>query len=56
MPAVAGGILYFALIKGDLTRKDRLKRIVIDVVALLLIAVALLIISAFIEVYVSTLI
>jgi len=53
--ALAGGILYFAFIKGDLTKKDRVKRILVDVFTLLVISVVLLVVSAIIEVYISTL-
>lgn len=53
--AIAGGILYFAFIRGDLIKKDRVKRIVIDVASLMIISVVLLIISALLEVYISPL-
>lgn len=51
--ALAGGILYVAIIKGDL-RKNRFKRIITDTTLLLFISVTLLIISAVIEVFVSS--
>jgi len=51
--AVAGGILYFSFIRGDLLRKDRVKRTLIDVGLLVLASIALLIIAAFVEVYIS---
>ena len=54
--AIAGGTIYFAFIRGDLTDKDRIKRIVIDTVVLFIISIVLLIISAVLEVYVSSLI
>lgn len=56
LTSVAGGILYFAFIKGDLTNKDRVKRIILDVASLVLISVLLLVFSAILEVYVSPLI
>lgn len=54
--AFAGGILYFALIRGDLTKGNRVKRIIIDVIVLLLISFILLLFSAIIEVFISPLI
>jgi uncharacterized membrane protein SpoIIM required for sporulation len=54
--AVAGGIVYFAFIKGDLTKKGKTKRIVIDVIVLLGISILLLLIAAILEVFVSSLI
>lgn len=56
LAAIAGGIVYFAFIRGDLTKKDRIKRIVIDVITLLGISILLLIGSAILEVFVSPLI
>ena len=56
LASIAGGILYFAFIKGDLTNKNKIKRIAIDIISLLAISVFLLIISAILEVYVSSLI
>lgn len=56
LASIAGGILYFAFIKGDLTDKNRLKRIILDTSSLLLIAILLLLFSALLEVYVSPLI
>jgi uncharacterized membrane protein SpoIIM required for sporulation len=56
LASIAGGILYFAFIKGDLTNKNKIKRITIDIISLLAISVFLLIISAVLEVYVSSLI
>lgn len=56
LSAIAGGIIYFAFIKGDIAKKARVKRIIIDVVALILISIALLAIAAVIEVFVSPLI
>ncbi|MBS3088082.1 stage II sporulation protein M [Candidatus Pacearchaeota archaeon] len=56
LAAIAGGILYFAFIKGDLTNKDKLKRIILDTLSLILIAILLLLFSAILEVYVSPLI
>lgn len=54
--ALAGGIIYVALWKGDFLKEDRRKRIIFDVIVLILIAILLLIIAAFIEVYLSPLI
>ena len=54
--ALAGGIIYFAFIKGDLTKKEKVKRITIDTIALLGISVLLLLIAAVLEVFVSSLI
>ena len=56
LASIAGGILYFAFIKGDLTNKDKIKRIIIDTVSLILIAMLLLFFSAILEVYISPLI
>lgn len=56
LASIAGGILYFAFIKGDLTNKDKIKRILLDIASLILIAVLLLLFSAILEVYVSPLI
>lgn len=50
--ALAGGIFFIALIKGDL-KKDRFKRLSIDVSLLILTSIALVIISALIEVFIS---
>lgn len=54
LAAIAGGILYFAFLRGDLLRKERLKRIIIDIGVLVLISVILLILAALVEIYVST--
>ncbi len=56
LASVAGGILYFALIKGDLVNKDKIKRIILDTTALILIAILLLLFSAILEIYISPLI
>jgi uncharacterized membrane protein SpoIIM required for sporulation len=56
LAAIAGGILYFAFIKGDLTDKNKIKRIILDITSLLLISILLLLLSAILEVYVSPLI
>ncbi len=56
LASVAGGILYFAFIKGDLTNRDKLKRIIVDVASLIVISILLLLFSAILEVYVSPLI
>lgn len=51
--ALAGGIIYMAICRGDFTNPKVNKRIIIDVVALILISIFLLIVAAFIEVYAS---
>ena len=51
--ALAGGIIYFAFIKGDLTRKGMSKRIFTDVLVLIFLSLIFLIFSALIEVYIS---
>ncbi len=56
LTSLAGGILYFAFIKGDLTNKDKIKRIILDVSSLILISILLLLFSAILEVYISPLI
>ncbi len=54
--ALAGGIIYVALWKGDIVKQGRLKRLVIDSIILIFISIILLVVSALIEVYVSPLI
>jgi len=54
--ALVGGILFTAFIKGDLLKKDRAKRILIDSFVLILISIFILIFAAFIEVYISPLV
>lgn len=56
LAAIAGGILYFAFIKGDLTNKEKVKRIILDVLFLILISILLLLFAVILEVYVSPLI
>jgi stage II sporulation protein M len=51
--ALAGGILYVALVKGDFAKKGRKKRLLTDVLILITFSVLLLIIAALIEVYIS---
>lgn len=51
--ALAGGIIYMAVCRGDFTNPKRNKRIIIDVIVLFLISIFLLIVAALIEVYVS---
>lgn len=51
--ALAGGIIYMAICRGDFLDLKRNKRIIIDVIALILISVFLLIAAALIEIYVS---
>ncbi len=50
--SLAGSILFFAIIKGDI-REGRAKRIFTDVFIIILISVALLFVSALIESYIS---
>jgi len=54
--AIAGGILYFAFIKGDLTKPEKIKAIVLDSLTLILISILLLILAAILEVFISPLI
>ncbi len=54
--ALAGGIIYVALWKGDFAKQGRLKRLVIDSVVLIVLSILLLVVAALIEVYVSPLI
>jgi len=51
--ALAGGIIYMAICRGDFTNHDRNKRIIFDVIALIIISIFLLIGAALIEVYIS---
>jgi uncharacterized membrane protein SpoIIM required for sporulation len=51
--ALAGGIIYMAICRGDFLKLKRNKRIIFDVIVLILIAIFLLIVAALIEVYVS---
>lgn len=53
--ALAGGILFMAVIRGDL-KKDKLKRMIIDVFVITLISIIILVIAALLETYVSPLI
>lgn len=50
--SLAGGILFFAIIKGDL-KEGRTKRIFTDFIIVVLISVALLFVAALLESYVS---
>lgn len=51
--ALAGGIIYTAIWKGDFFNKETNKKIILDVVLLILISIFLLIGAALIEVYIS---
>jgi uncharacterized membrane protein SpoIIM required for sporulation len=53
MAALAGGIIYIAIVRGDFFRKGRVRRILIDVFALIFIAIVLLILAALIEIGIS---
>lgn len=50
--SVAGGILYIAFLKGDF-KKEKRKRLLIDSLTLIAIALVILIIAALIEVFIS---
>lgn len=56
LSAIAGGILYFAFLRGDLTNKYRVKRIIVDVLCLMGLSIIILIFAALLEVFVSPLI
>ncbi|MDP2924933.1 MAG: stage II sporulation protein M, partial [Nanoarchaeota archaeon] len=51
--ALAGGIIYTAVWKGDLFKFQKFKKLTLDVFVLMLISVLLLFLAAAIEVYVS---
>lgn len=51
---LAGGIIYFAFLKGDYKRRENFKNLTFDVLLLLLIGVLLVVFSAFLEVFVSS--
>lgn len=51
--ALAGGIIYTSIWKGHFFKIERRKKIIFDAVVLILISLALLIIAALIEVYIS---
>ena len=51
--ALAGGIIYMAICRGDFMNPKINKKIIFDAVALFLISIFLLIVAALIEVYVS---
>jgi uncharacterized membrane protein SpoIIM required for sporulation len=51
--ALAGGIIYIAVWRGDFLNPERNKRMIIDVGVLILISIFLLIVAALLEVYVS---
>jgi stage II sporulation protein M len=54
LAAIAGGIMYFSLLRGDLTKENRTRRLIIDFLTLLLIAILLLLLAAAIEVFISS--
>ncbi len=54
--ALAGGIIYIAVWRGDFFNPERNKRMIKDVIVLILISIFLLILAALLEVYVSPLI
>jgi len=51
--ALAGGIIYIAVWRGDFFNPERNKRMITDVIVLILISIFLLIVAALLEVYVS---
>jgi len=51
--ALAGGIIYVAILRGDVLKNKRIIRILIDVFVLILVSIILLILGAALEVYVS---
>lgn len=56
MVALAGGIIYVSLWKGDFFEKGRAKKIILDTFILVVLSIVLLVVAAFIEVFVSPLI
>jgi uncharacterized membrane protein SpoIIM required for sporulation len=54
--ALSGGIVYVAVVRGDFLKEGRWKTLVRDSIILIILSAALIILSAFIEVYVSPLI
>lgn len=54
--AFAGGLIYTSLWKGDFFNKDKNKKIIFDCLILIMISIIILIIAAFIEVYISPII
>ena len=54
--AMAGGILFIAFLEGDLIKKGKTKRIIIDVSTLMIVSILILIVAAILEIYVSPLI
>jgi uncharacterized membrane protein SpoIIM required for sporulation len=51
--ALCGGIVYVAILRGDFFKEGRIKTLVIDSIVLVILASALLILAALIEVYIS---
>jgi len=51
--ALAGGIIYIAIWRGDFLKQGKIKRIIIDTVDLIAISIFLLLIAALIEIYIS---
>lgn len=50
--ALAGGIIFVSLLKGD-WKDGRMRKILLDTILLVLFAVVLLVVAAFVEVYIS---
>ncbi|MCW8965653.1 MAG: stage II sporulation protein M [Candidatus Pacearchaeota archaeon] len=53
---LAGGILYTSIIKGDILKEQKTKRILIDTITLIGISILLIFLAGIIEVYISALI
>jgi len=51
--ALAGGIIYIAILRGDFLKPGRIKRLIIDTSILIAISIFLLVIAALIEIYIS---
>jgi uncharacterized membrane protein SpoIIM required for sporulation len=52
--ALAGGIIYIAILRGDFFKPGRAKRLLIDVIVLIGASILLLIIAALTEIYISS--
>ena len=50
--SLAGGIIFVTIIRGDV-KKGKIKRIIIDVTILIALSITILLIAAFLEIYVS---
>jgi len=54
--ALAGGIIYIAVWRGDFLRPGRCRRLILDTFILIVLSIILIIIAALIEVYISPLV